>query len=157
MRDMRRFRAEIELPVQRFGEARVYWDQQGRWVLIKDWLLPPGLNRETSHVVILISEHYGYGAPLGDCFIDPELKALNPATGRYEEIPHYFIRYPYVEMKVGSPEKWFKARWRYLCLHQQAGADMAINILNYLHQLYKFLAEPFRDWGSTFASYHRTQ
>ena len=153
MRDIRRLSAELKLLIQQFGSHRVEWERDCKWVMIRDWELPPGLNQYISHVVILIPENYGNGEPLRDCFIDPNLRATNPKTGNHEEIPHYFVKYPYAQLQLGTKDEWHRKGWRYLCLHQKVTSNQRINIFNYLSHLYKFLAEPFRDWGGIFASY----
>jgi hypothetical protein len=153
MKDIRRLNAETKLLIQHFGANRVDWDRDYQWVLIRDWSLPPGMNQQSTHVIILIPENYGNGEPLRDCFIDPDLQAINPATKRYEQVPHYFVKFPYARLQVGTKDEWHRKGWRYLCLHQKVASSQRINIMNYLSHLYKFLSEPFRDWEETFASY----
>lgn len=153
MRDHARLNAEIGLLKQHFGEDRVYWDSQGRWVMIKEWPLPDGLSKKKSHVIVLIPEKYGNGDPLRDAFIDPDIKAYKPQEKQYEKIPHYFAKYPYAKLILGSKDKWQQKGWQYICLHQKNGARNRASIMNYLTDLYKFLAEPFRDWEEIFSSY----
>jgi hypothetical protein len=152
MRDFARIKAEIQDLLSQFGDERVFWSKDISWVLVKNWPLPSGMNRKTSNIIVLIPEHYGNGATLRDAFIDPELKAMEPTTGQYAEIPHYFIKYPYATLSIGTKEEWQAKNWRYICLHETRGDS---GLLNYLIHLYKFLSEPFRDWDQTFQSYRR--
>jgi|TARA_Y100000031_G_scaffold22696_1_gene23816 hypothetical protein len=155
MKDRGRLNAEIQILIRHFSEARVYWESQGNWVMIKKWLLPSGLTKKKSHVMVLIPGNYGNGDPLRDSFIDPDIKAYNGDKGQYENIPHYFARYPYTKLKLimGTKEDWQKKGWQYICLHDTRDTQNRTSILNYLTHLYKFLAEPFRDWRKTFSSY----
>jgi len=153
MRDHARLNAEIGLLKQHFGEDRVYWDSQGQWVMIKELPLPERLSQRASDVIVLIPENYGNGSPLRDAFIDPDIRAYNTKKKQYEEIPHYFSKYPYAKLTLGNKEEWQQKGWQYICLHQKNGSGNHISIMNYLTDLYKFLAEPFRDWEKTFSSY----
>ncbi len=149
MRDYHRLEKEIRMLEERFGPEKVFYDSAGRWVMVQDFPLPPGLTQPTTNVIIVIPEYYGNGEPLRDAFIDPDLRAYNPRSGRYEAIPHYFARYPYdIQLVLGTREEWQRQRWQYICLHLRQGTLMA-----YLINLYKFLNEPFRDWRALFGSY----
>ncbi|MBN2034239.1 MAG: hypothetical protein JW836_13265 [Deltaproteobacteria bacterium] len=152
MRDFTRIKREIQHLVSQFGAERVFWPRDLSWVMIKNWSLPDGMNRKASNVIVLIPDHYGNGATLRDAFIDPDLKALEPSTGQYLEIPHYYIKYPYASLSLGTGEEWQAKNWRYICLHEKSGDS---NLLSYLIHLYKFLSDPFRNWSQTFASYRR--
>ena len=149
MRDYHRLAQEIRILEQRFGPEKVFWDRAGRWVMVQDFPLPRTVNRPATNVIVVIPEQYGNGAPLRDAFVDPDLEAYNPRTRRFEPIPHLFARYPYnVGLVLGSTEEWYQKRWQYICLHLGDGS-----LLTYLNNLYKYLNEPFRDWGALFASY----
>jgi hypothetical protein len=152
VRDNTRINREIRQLITEFGSERVFWPRDLSWAMVKNWPLPSGMNRAASNVIVLIPEHYGNGATLRDAFIDPDLKATDPATGQYKEIPHYFAQYPYATLSLGTREDWKSKNWRYICLHEKRGDS---TLLTYLVHLYKFLSEPFRDWSRTFGSYGR--
>ncbi|OPX19509.1 MAG: hypothetical protein BZ151_08870 [Desulfobacca sp. 4484_104] len=153
MRDYHRLYEEIQVLEKKFGAQRVFWDEQGNWVMVRDLPLPPGLNKQSTNVIVIIPEHYGNGAPLRDAFIDPDLRVRAPKTGKFVEIPHYFQEFPYEQPPIETKEDWACKKWRYICLHQPTDRWPQGSILNYLSNVYKFLAEPFRDWQATFSSY----
>jgi len=150
VRDTARINREIMELNREFGNDRVFWPRSLQWAFVKDWPLPRGLTKAATNVIIIIPENYGNGGVLRDSFIDPDLKALNPATDDYQEIPHYYKIYPYQQLSLGTKEEWAEKRWRYICLHEQ---NMHFSIMRYLIHLYKFLAEPFKDWKGLFNSY----
>jgi hypothetical protein len=147
MRDYHRLSDEIHILMQRFGTDKVFWHSDGTWVMVHDFPMPRGVNQSTSHVIILIPENYGNGQPIRDAFVDPGLLVRNPKSGRMENIPHYFAKYPYsIPLSLGDQEEWQRQKWQYICLHGGL-------IMPYLDNLYSFMNEPFLDWKALFASY----
>lgn len=152
MRDEARLRWELKDLEQEFGRDRVFWHRSYEWLCIKSWPLPRNLNRASTEIIVLLPPNYGHGDKIRDAFIDPEIRALNPRTGRYEELPHYYKEYPYAKLSFADKHAWREKGWQYICIHALCNGPRA-NIRNYLNHVYKFLAEPFRDWQAMFASY----
>jgi hypothetical protein len=155
MIDIRRMNAEIRMLQDRLGRDRIVWPRDYKWVYINGFRLPSGFKKDVTNAVVLIPDQYGNGAALRDAFLDPDLKAYNRSTGRYEAMPHYFKEYPYAKLDLGSKAEWARKRWQYICIHMEKGKAKGTGILTYLDSLYAFLTDPFRDWGDTFASYKR--
>jgi hypothetical protein len=138
-RNIRRIETEIELLCKVFGEEAVTWSPDYSWVMVQGVKLPPKYNKRATNVLILIPENYGYGEPLQDLFVDPDLKII--VNGKPEDIPHYFP-------KRGSGlakrfQKQYGKNWRYLCLKQEQWDPKRDHLLGYLNQLYTFLSDPF--------------
>ena len=151
--DIHRMNAEIRMLQNHFGQDSLLWHPDYRWVMVKGFPLPEGLNRTATAIVVLIPEQYGYGAPLRDAFIDPKLTARNPEKGCYEKIPHYFKEYPYTRIELGSKAEWTKKGWQYICIHKKKVAGNGSGILSYLKSVYIFLSNPFHDWEEMFGGY----
>lgn len=155
MRDNKRINAEIKLACAIYGERNVLWASDGSWIMIIKFPLPPNMNKDFTNIIVIIPENYGYGSPLRDCFIDPELRALNPRTKQWEEIPHYYQKYPYTTIPISSKEEFEKKGWRYLCIHEKNWHPKKSNIVTYLRSVEIFLSDPFKDWNALFESYHK--
>ncbi len=154
MRDINRINAEIRMLEHYYGKDRVGWDRGYNWVMIRGWRLPQNLNKAETNILILIPPNYGNGENLRHAFIAPDIQARNNKTGNFEDIPHYFQEYPYAKLILGSKGEYREKNWRYICIHQKCLGNR-INIQQYLIHIYKFLSDPFRDWGQTFNSYSR--
>ena len=139
-RNIRRIQAEIALLCQVLGEEAVTWSPDYSWVMIEGVKLPPNYNKKVTNVLILIPENYGYGEPLQDLFVDPNLKII--VDGKEKDIPHYF---PNRNSGVAKRfRKHYGKNWRYLCLKQERWDPKRDHLLGYLNQLYTFLSDPFR-------------
>lgn len=139
MRNISRLNAEIKLLCTRYGEENVTWARDYSWVKIDGVELPATLNKTHTNILILIPENYGYGEPIKDCFIDPEIKIRY--RGEWREIPHYFPDNPFRNSKFKAQ---YGRNWRYMCLHQRGWDPKRDTILGYLNQLYTYLSDPFR-------------
>ncbi len=139
MRNHTRINAELKLLCRIYGNRRVDWAPDYSWVLVKDVRLPKGLNRTASDMLIMIPDGYGYGVPLKELYVDPQLRIWHQGTWR--EIPHYFDGdQPY------SPNPLARERdWRYLCLHAEKWGPRD-NILTFLDQVFTFFSDPFYPW-----------
>jgi len=153
MRDNKRINAEIKLACQVYGVNHVLWAPDGSWIKISAFPLPPNLNMKITEIIIIFPEQYGYGAPLRDCFVNPDLKAWNPKTNQLVELPHYYQQYPYTKPPIGSKEEFVRKQWRYLCIHEKNWHPQKSNIVTFLQYVNFFLSDPLRDWKSLFESY----
>jgi len=139
MRNIKRLNAEIKALCLYYGEENVSWAPNYDWVRVTGFPLPSCINKERNNVLIIIPEGYGYGEPLKDLFVDPDLKIWR--NGRLKEIPHYFPKMG--ELAQRFQEQYGK-NWRYMCLHQKGWDPKRDSILSYLNQVYTYLSDPFR-------------
>lgn len=145
-RNTGRINSELQLLVAKFGEERVFWPPKIEWVLIRDWPLPPGWNRPMTDVIVFFPDNYGFGVPLMDCVIDPNLR-FN-ADGEWVEPTHYY----------GGEKKYMPAAltqfskkdWRYLCVHPEEWNERD-STFTYLELLQQYLSNPNYDWNGNMA------
>jgi len=115
----------------------VTWAKDYSWVEIKSVRLPRGLNMPFSDMLVMIPGQYGYGIPLKELYVDPDLRIW--CGGEWVEIPHYFDG----NKKYSPNEKVRESNWRYLCLHSTKWAP-GDSICTFLKQVYTYLSDPFR-------------
>ena len=145
MKDLRRIQAECQLLERNYGTDRVYWATNLDWVLIDDFRLPPSYNQQSSRVLVLMPEHYGYGQPYRDLFISTGLLLWH--RGQWKQLPHYFEKFPYSSLNDEFVDELRDKNWSYLCLHPD-NWKTTDNILTFLVQVYTFLCDPFHDWDN---------
>lgn len=135
-RNITRLRKELSLLEAAFGADRVFWHRHLLWVMVEDFPLPPGYNRPTTHLVVLIPEGYGYGPAPKHCFVDRELRC------RGKRLPHYF------QERDVAPQalEFYEKGWAYLCVHPTRWDPTRDTLLTYLAQVRLFLSDPWR-WG----------
>jgi len=136
MRNTARINAELKLLQRVYGDDRIEWAPDGSWIKIAAVPLPRGLNKAASNMLIIIPDQYGYGVPLRELYVDPELRIRD--GGRWVEIPHYFAGYAPTETALAK-------NWRYLCLHALRW-ERGDSVVTFLNQVFTYLSDPFR-WG----------
>lgn len=140
MRDVRRLNAEMKLAQAAYGADAVYWASDYSWVMVYDFPLPGNMNQAETNVLVLVPESYGYGPPYRDGFLSPGL--LVQDRGEWQELPHYFPRYPYSSLDAPLVQELKRKHWAYICLHQSRW-DPSSNIVTFLNQIYAFLSDPY--------------
>src|SRR5438552_2048072 len=111
MKNTARITAELKLLCRLYGESSIYWAPDYSWIEIKRLPLPEGLSKPATNVLIVVPDRYGYGVPLRELYVDPDLRVL--WNGAWREIPHYFDG-----GRQYAPNRDARDRnWRYLCLH----------------------------------------
>jgi len=145
VRDLPRIQAECQLLERNYGANRVYWASNYDWILVDDFRLPPNYNQQSSRVLVLVPDHYGYGQPYRDLFTSTGL--LLRHQGEWCTLPHYFERFPYSSLNDGFVNELRDKQWSYLCLHPD-NWKVTDNILTFLAQVYTFLCDPFLDWDN---------
>ncbi len=154
MPDYNRLNIEIRLLVREFGNERVYWHREGEWIMVKDWPLPPNINKRSTNIVVLIPPSFGNGEAIRDAFIDSSIKVFHKTEKKYVPIPHFHRQFPYARLQLGTREEWKNKQWQYICIHDRNSGSHG-SIMNYLIHVYKFLDDPFRNWEGTFSSYRK--
>ncbi len=145
-RSISRINDELRLLVAAYGNDRVHWTDELKWVRICEWPLPAGWNKAMTNVIVFYPDNYGYGAPLRDCVIDPGLRFL--ADGNWIEPDHYFGgKRAYMPAELQSLTQ---KNWRYLCVHAEAWTPND-SIFTYLELLQVFLGNPTYDWNENLA------
>lgn len=145
-RNIGRINEELRLLCAKYGDNRVFWTVTVEWVLLRSWQLPTGWNRPTTDLIVFLPDNYGFGAPLRDCVIDPDLKYY--ADGEWVEPPHYYggeKKYMPESLK-GLAHK----DWRYLCVHAEAW-EPRDSMFTYLELLQLYLSNPNYDWNTELA------
>lgn len=155
MRDNKRINAEIKLACRVYQNKNVLWAPDGVWIKISGFPLPPNLDKKETEIIVIFPDNYGYGAPLRDCFVNPDLKAWNRITNQWEDIPHYFQEYPYTTIPIGSKQEFARKKWRYLCIHEYNWHPKRSNVITFLKCVTLFLNDPFKDWQDVFQSYEQ--
>jgi hypothetical protein len=66
-----RITTEIRLLTARHGQDAIVWAPDYSWVAVAGFRLPPGLNAQTTNLLVMIPD--GYGAPYKELYVDPAL------------------------------------------------------------------------------------
>ena len=149
-RNIPRINQELTFLVQSYGDNSVRWAANLEWVVLYGYKLPKGYNRSATDIAVMIPDNYGNGAPLRDCFVDPDLRYL--LNGNWVEIGHYFD----APDAYAPPayKAWRDKNWSYLCLHMEEWKPQH-TFFTYLSLVFTYLSNPFYAWEGNEAQAQR--
>jgi len=131
-----RVNEELRL-LESVAPGKVDWTEDLKFVRIRDYRLPAGYHPGTTNVLIVVPENYGFGVPLRESYIDPNIRLMK--DGEWVEIPHYFD-----SDKTFSRTKRARLKgWRYMCVEFNRW-NPGDTFLTYLDGLRLFLSDPYR-------------
>jgi len=131
-----RVNEELRL-LESVAPGKVDWTEDLNYVRIRDYRLPSGYKPETTNVLIVVPDNYGFGVPLRESYIDPNIRLQR--GGRWTEIPHYFDK----EKTFAKTKRARLKGWRFMCVEFDRWKS-GDSFLTYLDGLRLFLSDPYR-------------
>jgi len=140
-RNVQRVNQELRFLIREYGDDNILWPPSLEWVLVRGYKLPKGYNFAITDMAIMIPDNYGNGAPLRDCFVDPNLRYSK--KGEWVRIGHYFDAPD--GHAPSSYQDWKKKNWSYLCLHMEEWKPQH-TVFTYMNLAFTYLSNPFYPW-----------
>lgn len=134
------FNLNIQLLDRCFGKNNVFFGRRTHeyseiaWIKVNNFGLPQMYNRQSTNILLIIPDGFGYGAGIHEFYLDPKLRIIK--NGTYLDIPHY---YP---TEIAPANRFARDGWRYFCLHYQWRTNED-NVLTFLKAVELFLQNPW--------------